>query len=189
MVDPMGPHLSNPCCSWQTPNNHQLQHEQLWDQAQGNASHIQIEFKWFLGMGDMYLFATSTGKGHSCLVQECYVVGIQMSCSFMFPDCIIMWILNSFEVLIMMYTLFSMYLPAQCKVRASPLVLPSTTCQVGFGRACVSFWLTRMASPHRCSSSMPPPPTRRQNQMNFWNYLFSLYQKLHWIMWIDGPNN
>jgi hypothetical protein len=45
MVDPMGPHLSDPCCSWQTPSSHQLQHEQLWDQAQGNASHIQIEFK------------------------------------------------------------------------------------------------------------------------------------------------
>jgi hypothetical protein len=45
MVDPMGPHLSNPGCSWQTPSSHQLQHEQLWDQAQSIASHIQIEFK------------------------------------------------------------------------------------------------------------------------------------------------
>jgi hypothetical protein len=26
---------------------------------------------------------------------------------------------------------------------------------------------TRMASPHRCLSSIPPPPTRRQNEMNF----------------------
>jgi hypothetical protein len=25
--------------------HHQLQHEQLWDQAQGNAFHTQIEFK------------------------------------------------------------------------------------------------------------------------------------------------
>jgi hypothetical protein len=24
-------------------------------------------------MGGRYLFATSTGEGHSCLVQECYV--------------------------------------------------------------------------------------------------------------------
>jgi hypothetical protein len=30
-------------------------YEQLWDQAQGNASHIQIEFKWFLGIGGRYL--------------------------------------------------------------------------------------------------------------------------------------
>jgi hypothetical protein len=67
------PHLSDPCCSWQTPSSHQLQHEQLWDQAQGNASHIQIEFKWFPSIGGKYLFATSTGEGHSYLVQECYV--------------------------------------------------------------------------------------------------------------------
>jgi hypothetical protein len=46
MVDPMGPHLSDPYCSWQTPSSHQLYHEQLWDQAHSNASHIQIEFKW-----------------------------------------------------------------------------------------------------------------------------------------------
>ena len=72
MVDTMGPHMSYPCCSWQTPSGHQFQHEQLWDQAQGNASDIQIEFKWFPGMGGRYLFATSTGEGHSCLVQECY---------------------------------------------------------------------------------------------------------------------
>jgi hypothetical protein len=45
MADPIGPHLSDACCSWQTPSNHQLQHEQLWDQAQDNASYIQIEFK------------------------------------------------------------------------------------------------------------------------------------------------
>jgi hypothetical protein len=45
MVDSMGPHLSDPCCRWQTPSSQRLQHEQLWDQAQGNASHIQIEFK------------------------------------------------------------------------------------------------------------------------------------------------
>jgi hypothetical protein len=51
---------------------HGSKHEQLWDQAQGNASHIQIEFKWFLGMGGQVSFATSTGEGHSCLVQECY---------------------------------------------------------------------------------------------------------------------
>jgi hypothetical protein len=77
MVDPMGPHLSDPCCSWQTPSSHHLQHEQLWDQAQGNASHIQIEFKWFPGIRGRYLFATSTGEGHSCLVQECYVINHQ----------------------------------------------------------------------------------------------------------------
>jgi hypothetical protein len=74
MVDPMGPHLSDPCCNWQTPSSHQLQHEQLWNQAQGNAPHIQIEFKWFPCMGGRYLFATSTEEGHSYLVQECYVV-------------------------------------------------------------------------------------------------------------------
>jgi hypothetical protein len=27
MVDPMGPYLSDPCWSWQTPSSHQLQHE------------------------------------------------------------------------------------------------------------------------------------------------------------------
>jgi hypothetical protein len=33
MVDPIGPHLLDPHCSWQTRSSHQLQHEQLWDQA------------------------------------------------------------------------------------------------------------------------------------------------------------
>jgi hypothetical protein len=65
------PHLSGPYCSWQTPSSHQLRHEQLWDQAQGIASHIQIEFKWLAGIKGRYLFATSTGEGHCCLVQEC----------------------------------------------------------------------------------------------------------------------
>jgi hypothetical protein len=37
-----------------------------------------------------------------------------------------------------------------------------------------SFWLTKRASPHHCLSSMPPPPTKRQNEINFWNYFFSL---------------
>jgi hypothetical protein len=65
--------MSDPCCSWQTPSNHQLHHEQLWNQAQGIASHIQIEFKSLPGIKGRYLFATSTGEGHCCLVQECYV--------------------------------------------------------------------------------------------------------------------
>jgi hypothetical protein len=69
---PWQPCLSYPCCSWQTPSSHQLQYEQLWDQAQGNASHIQIEFKWFPRIGGRYLFVTSTGEGHSFLVQECH---------------------------------------------------------------------------------------------------------------------
>ena len=67
---------------------------------------------------------------------------------------------------------------SDCKWELLHWSSPSTICQVGFQRACASFWLTRMASPHHCSSSMPPPPTRRQNQMNLWNYLFSFCQKL-----------
>jgi hypothetical protein len=55
-IEMWSPHLSDPCRSWQIPSSHQLQHEQLWDQAQGNASHIQIEFKWFPSIGGFVSF-------------------------------------------------------------------------------------------------------------------------------------
>jgi hypothetical protein len=55
-----------------------MQHDQLWDQAQGNPSNIQIELKWFPGIKGKYPFATSTVEGHYCRDQECYVVKWQI---------------------------------------------------------------------------------------------------------------